>query len=189
MGDDSSQGPSPVVGAVLLVAVAVVVIGGLYSITAIDFGPGGDGSTPVVSEADGRLLLDGNGSTHSTVELTHRAGDNLTVTELELTVSAEGACGKSGRLVNLPAPGGDPSPASEYVRGDDIFETSDDSVTGPIGEDNVSVDGTWSPGETATFRLDGEACPLDTTNEIIVRIRHTPTNAVLTQLRLTAESN
>lgn len=188
MGDDSSQGPSPVVGAILLVAAAVVVLGGLYSITAIDFGPGGDGSTPVVSEADGRLLLDGNGSTGSTVELTHQEGDNLTVSDLELTVSAEAACGSSGRLVNLPASDGDPSPASEYVRGDDIFDTSDDSVTGPIGEDNVSVDGIWSPGETATFRLDGGACPLDTTNEIIVRIRHTPTNAVLTQLRLTAES-
>ncbi len=184
MGDDSSQGPSPVVGAVLLLAVTVVVLGGLYSITAIDFGPGGDESTPTVSAADGRLLLGGDGS-YGTVELTHQEGDNLAVADLELAVSAQAACGKSGRLVNLPAPGGDPSPASEYVRGNDIFDTGDDSLTGPIGENNVT---TWAPGGTATFRIDTEACSLAPGNEILVRLRHAPTDAVLTQQRLTAET-
>ena len=184
MDTGSSRGASPVVVLILLVAVAVVVLGGLYSLTAIDFGPGGNDSTPVVSAAEGRLQV---GDSYSTVELTHQEGDTLTVSDLELTVSAQAACGKSGRLVNLPAPDGDPSPASEYVRGDNIFDTADDSVTGPIGEDNTSVDGTWSPGETATFRIDSEACTLDPSDEIIVRLRHGPTDAVLTQQRLTAE--
>ena len=188
MGNGSSRDGSPVVAVVLLVAVAVLVLGGLYSLTALDFGPGGGESAPTVSESDGRLRLAADGS-YSTVELTHVAGDTLDVSELELVVSAQSACGKSGRLVDLPAPGGDPRPASEYVRGDDIFDTSDDSLTGPIGEDNVTVDGTWPAGETAMFRIDGETCSLDPGNEIIVRISHTPTGAVLTQQRLTAESD
>ncbi|WP_324662348.1 type IV pilin [Haloarcula sediminis] len=187
MGNDSSRDTSPVVAVVLLVAVAVLVLGGLYSLTALDFGPAGDGSAPSVSESDGRLWLAGDGS-YSTVELTHEAGDTLNVSELELVVSAQSACGKSGRLFDLPAPDGDLTPASAYVRGDDIFDTSDDAVTGPIGEDNVTVDGTWSAGETATFRIDSGACSLSPGNEILVRISHAPTGAVLTQQRLTAES-
>lgn len=185
MKNGSSRGASTAVSVLLLVAVAVVVMVALYSVSAIDFGAGSDGSAPVVSEANGTLSIDDDGTENPVVELTHVEGDTLRVENLTLVVTAQAACGKSGRLVNLPAADGDPSPPSEYVRGDDIFDNSDDSLTGPIGEDNVTVDGTWSAGQTATFRLDGEACPLSTSNEVIVRIQHSPTTTVLAQLRLT----
>ena len=189
MSNGSPRAASTAVSVLLLVAGAVVVLVALYSVSAIDFGPGADASAPTVSDASGNLTIDDTGSANPVVELTHVEGDTLEVEDVELVVTAQAACGKSGRLVNLPAPDGDPSPPADYVRGDDIFDNSDDAVTGPIGEDNVTVDGTWSTGETATFRLDGEACPLDTSKEIVVRIQHSPTTTVLAQLRLTPSAD
>ena len=85
------------------------------------------------------------------------------------------AAGKTGRLVNLPAPGGDPVPESEYVRGDDLFDNSYNSVGGPIGE----AGGQWGPGATASFRIAGTPCQVDAGETITVRVVHTPTESVV----------
>jgi len=186
MGNSSSDGPSPVVALLLFAGIAVVVLAAVYSLSAINFGSQSDGTTPVISASNGSLQIDAEGSGNTVVRLTHQEGDTLSVENLTVAVSAQAACGKSGRLVNLPAPGGDPAPESEYVRGDDIFDNSENAVTGPIGEDNVTVNGTWSAGETVTFRIDSEACSIRSNNGIIVRVLHTPTDAVLFQHRLDA---
>lgn len=185
MGQRSSRAVSSVLSTVLLVAV-VVVLAATVSVFVLDIGDGVESEAPVVSQSSGELRADAAGSDDQTVRLTHQVGDTLRVRNLEIAVDAERACGKSGRLVNLPAPGGDPQPTSTYVRGDDLFDNSANSVTGPIGEDGVTVDGTWSAGETATFRIANGACSLSPGERITVRVVHTPSGAVLIEQVLTA---
>jgi flagellin-like protein len=186
MGQHSPRAVASVLSTVLLVAV-VVVLAATVSVFAFDIGAGVDGEAPVVSQSSGTLSADVAGSNDQIVRLTHQAGDTLDVSNLEIAVDASTACGMSGRLVNLPAPGGDPQPTTEYVRGDDLFDNSANSVSGPIGEDGVTVDGRWSAGETATFRIANGACSLSPGDAITVRVVHTPSGAVLIEKTLTAQ--
>jgi len=185
MGQNVSRGVSSVISVLLLVAV-VVVVAATVAVFALDFGSDVEDTAPVVSQSSGELRSDVSGSNDQTVRLTHQAGDTFRVRNIHIVVDAQSACGKTGRLVNLPAPDGDLRPTEDYVRGDDIFDNSYNSVTGPIGEDDRVVDGKWSAGETATFRIASSACGLSTGSEITVRLVHTPTNAVMVKKRLTA---
>lgn len=133
---------------------------------------------PVVGQSSGDLTTqDGNGG--GIVNITHIAGDTLVAADLEIVVDA--ACGKTGRLVNLPAEGDDPNPESEYVRGEDVFDNSANSVSGPIGE----AGGEWTPGETVTFRLASSECALTRGDTITVRVVHTPSRTVVIDQSLT----
>jgi FlaG/FlaF family flagellin (archaellin) len=184
MGSRGSRASATVIGTVLLVAVVVVL-----SATAATYILGASGDTPrpapTVAQSSGEFVPQA-GDSGGVVRITHLGGDTLTVSALEIVVDAQASCGKVGRLVNLPAPGGDPRPTSEFVRGDDIFDNSYNSVSGPIGEDGVSVDGEWSSGETATFRLASTECSLASGETITVRVVHTPTNTVIIRESLTA---
>ncbi|QIO23765.1 type IV pilin [Haloarcula sp. JP-L23] len=179
---------TPVVAVVLLVALVVVLAA---SVTAATVGYASDlrGPAPTVAQSSGefeRYATGGGRYTDQIVRVTHLAGDPLRVADLELVVDASDACGKSGRLVNLPATGDDLRPTDEYVRGDDVFDNAYDAVEGPIGTGDVDDDGTWSAGETAQFRLATSECPLDAGERFTVRLVHTPTGAVLVEESMTA---
>ncbi|SEN47660.1 flagellin (archaellin), FlaG/FlaF family [Halorientalis persicus] len=176
----SSRAVTPVVSNVLLVA-TVVVLAATISVLALGFTEETTETGPVVGESSGNLVTQ-EGYDGGIVRLNHIAGDTLTVSNLEIVVDAQDACDKTGRLVNLPASGGDPVPTSKFVRGDDVFDNSYNSVGGPIGE----ARGEWEAGETATFRLAKSECQLDNGDEIIVRVVHTPTNSVVIKETLTA---
>lgn len=174
------RGLTPVIGVVLLVAVTLLLAA---TVSATVLGATADLTepAPTVAQASGefdRYASGGGRYTEQVIRITHLAGDTLTVSNLELAVDATDACGRSGRLVNLPVPGDDPRPAARYVRGDDIFDNSANSVEGPIGTGDVD-DGEWSAGETAQFRLATSACRLGPGETVTVRVVHTPTNAVL----------
>ncbi|MFC7075190.1 type IV pilin [Haloarcula halophila] len=175
-----SRAVSPVIANILLVAIVVVLTA---TVSVFALGVAGDASQPgpIVGQSSGELLTQ-DGYEGGTVNITHVAGDTLSASTLEIAVDAQDACGKSGRLVNLPASGGDPVPTSEYVRGDDIFDNSYNSVDGPIGE----AGGQWQAGETAIFRIAGTPCQLSSGDTITVRVVHTPTNSVVIRQTLTA---
>ncbi|WP_246308338.1 type IV pilin [Halosimplex rubrum] len=175
----SSRAVSPVIANILMVA-TVVILAATVSVFALGFVDEANQPGPVVGQSSGELLTQ-DGFDGGIVNITHVAGDTLSASALEIAVDAQGACGKSGRLVNLPASGGDPVPTSEYVRGDDIFDNSYNSVGGPIGE----AGGQWQAGETATFRIAGTPCQLDSGDTITVRVVHTPTNSVVIKETLT----
>ena len=172
---------TPVIGVVLLVAVTLLLAA---TVSATVFGATADLTepAPTVAQASGefdRYAAGGGRYTEQVVRITHVAGETLRVSNLELVVDAMDACGQSGRLVNLPVPGDDPRPTERYVRGDDIFDNSANSVEGPIGTGDVDDDGEWSAGETAQFRLATSDCRLESGETVTVRVVHTPTNAVL----------
>jgi len=172
---------SPVVGVVLLVGLTLL-LAATVSATALGFADDLTGAAPTVAQSSGtyeRYASGGGRYTEQVVRVTHEGGDTLTVADIALVVDASDACGKTGRLVNLPAEGDDPRPTSEYVRGDDVFDNAANSVEGPIGTGDVDDDGEWSAGETAQFRLATRACRVDAGDALVVRIVHTPTDAVV----------
>lgn len=176
----ASRGISSVVATILLVAV-VVVLAATLSVFVFGVADDVDEAAPTVAQSSGGLVTQ-DGDSGGIVRLTHEGGDSLTASNLEIVVDAREACGKMGRLVNLPAEGGDPNPTDEYVHGDDVFDNSHNSVGGPIGE----AGGEWEAGETATFRLAKSECPLESGDTITVHVVHTPTNSVVIEQTLTA---
>ena len=177
----SSRAVSSVIATVLMVAI-VVILAATMSAYALGFADDITRPGPLVGQSSGELVSQ-EGNDGGVVRITHIAGDEIRAGDLEIAVDARDACGKSGRLVNLPASGGDPQPTSEYVRGDDIFDNSANSVGGPIGE----ADAVWEPGETATFRLASSECRLNSGDSITVRVVHTPTNSVVIKQTLTTK--
>lgn len=179
-----SRASSSVIGNVLLIAI-VVVLAATVSVYALGVTDGFPDPAPTVAQSSGEFVPQDSGQ-GGVVRITHRGGETLRVADVEIVVDAQAACGKVGRLVNLPASDGDPQPESEFVRGDDVFDNYYNSVSGPIGEDGRTVDGAWSSGETATFRLASSECQLASGEAITVRIVHTPTNTVVIKQTLTA---
>jgi FlaG/FlaF family flagellin (archaellin) len=178
---DADRAVTPVVGVALLVGLVLLLATAVSAATVAVAGDLTD-PAPTVSQTSGeydRYASGGGRYTEQVIRVTHVAGDTLTVSNLELAVDASDACGKAGRLVNLPAAGDDPRPTSEYVRGEDIFDNAANSVEGPIGTGDVDDDGEWSAGETAQFRLSTSECPLEPGDSITVRVVHTPTDAVV----------
>jgi flagellin-like protein len=172
---------SPVVGVVLLVGLTLL-LAATVSATALGFTDQLTGSSPTVVASGGSYerYADGGGRyTGQVIRITHEGGDTLTVADLELAVDASDACGKTGRLVNLPVDGDDPRPTSRYVRGDDVFDNSPNSVEGAIGTGDVDDDGEWSAGETAQFRLATGDCRLDAGDTVVVRLVHVPTGTTI----------
>lgn len=172
---------SPVVGVVVLVGLTLVLAATL-SATAFGLSDELTGTAPTVAGSGGtydRYAGGGGRYDGQVVRITHEGGDTLTVADLALVVDASDACGKTGRLVNLPAEGDDPRPTGRYVRGDDIFDNAANSVEGPIGTGDVDDDGEWSAGETAQFRLATRACRVESGETVVVRIVHAPTDAVV----------
>lgn len=91
---------------------------------------------------------------------------------------------KQARLVNLPeSPVGFGNPDEIKGLNPEIFDTFT-----PDGEKELdtSADGTWSAGETATFRLKKSGCELNHGDTVTVRVVHTPTNSVVIKQTLTA---
>ncbi|WP_254279050.1 type IV pilin [Haloarcula marina] len=182
-GDESgvNRAVTPLVAVVLLVGLTVVLAA---SVTAASVGYAAElrERAPTVSQSAAeyeRYAAGGGRYADHVIRLTHLAGDTLTVADLELVVDASDACGKVGRLVNVPIAGDDPVPTERYVRGDDVFDNSYNAVEGPIGTGDVDDDGEWSAGETAQFRLASGDCPLRDGDRLTVRVVHAPTNAVL----------
>ena len=180
---------TPVIGVVLLLGVALL-LAATVSVTALGYAERLSQPAPTVAQSSGeydRYAGGGGRYTEQVVRITHVAGDTLTVADLEIVVDATEACGKTGRLVELPVAGDDPRPTSRYVRGDDVFDNSADAVEGPIGTGDVDDDGEWSAGETAQFRLAASECRLQPGETITVRVVHTPSDGVVMEATVRAD--
>jgi flagellin-like protein len=172
----AERGQSEVLGEVLLVGVAVVVAA-VLSLGALGFGEEVDEPAPTVAESSGELVADDGGFGNQRVRLYHQAGDPVRVTNVEIAVDASDACGKRGRIVDLPTNTID---ADENVRGADIFDGRSGQAKGALQAD------VYRAGDVFDFRLTSGACELDPGDRITVRIVHTPSGAVLVEERLTA---
>jgi flagellin-like protein len=172
----AERGQSEVLGEVLLVGVAVVVAA-VLSLGALGFGEEVDDPAPTVAESSGELVADDGRFGNQRVRIYHEAGDPVRVENVEIAVDASDACGKRGRIVNLPTNTID---ADENVRGPDIFDGRTGQAKGAL-DDEV-----FAAGDVFDFRLTSGTCELDPGDRITVRVVHTPSGAVIVEARLTA---
>lgn len=121
---------SPVVGAVLLVAVTVVLalsVGAALTVPDLEAAPTVSLSVTADAEAD-------------RIALTHEGGDSLDVTDLSLTIEVDGT----------PLDEQPPVP----------FFAADGFEGGPTGPFNTESSNDWRAGETAGLRLADTNAPL-----------------------------
>lgn len=168
---------SPVLATVLLVAVAVVVAavtaGYAFDVAGSVSEPG-----PTVGETDGRLLADQPGSGDQVLRLTHVAGDEIPVADLEVAVDARDACGKQSRIVDPPTN----TLGSANVEGADIFDYTSPEA-GVLEPDGGGV---WRPGTVIQFRVASTECTISPGDQVTVRVVHVPSETVAAATTFTA---
>jgi flagellin-like protein len=172
-----NRGVSPVVGTILLVAV-VVILAAVLGAFAFGFGSTANDVAPFVAESSGEFQSDVAGGGDQIVTLTHEGGDSVDVSLIQIRVSFS-EHEEVGRLVNLPAEGDDPQPTDEYVRGDDVFDNSANSVSGSIGTEPPDTDGQWSVGDTIQFRIASGAVSVSSGETVVVEIIHSPSDSII----------
>jgi FlaG/FlaF family flagellin (archaellin) len=104
---------------------------------------------------------------------------------MEVVVDASDACGKQGRLVNLPVPSGGNDIEQSNIEGDDIFDERAYGFNGVPGP-NAIHRSEYAVGEQIAFRITGGSCSITQGDEITVRVVHIPTNSVIIKETLTA---
>lgn len=184
----STRAVSSVVSVLLLVAV-VVVLAATVSVFTLGIAetqsPG-----PVINQSSGEIIADRPGADDQKVRITHVAGDTVAVFALEIAVQA---CGRSARLVNLPAPTTRAVSTRTFFPLDEgNFEGNQPLLSeGTVGQSWDSVvlheDTTnrFRAGTTIAFRINNDACSLDTSDQVDVRVIHTPTNSIPIRKELT----
>ncbi|MDY6775327.1 MAG: type IV pilin [Halobacteria archaeon] len=173
-GERAGRAVSPAVGVVLLVAITVL-IAGITMVLASEYGSYLNEPAPMVGESSGELVHNidtEGGEDDQIVRLRHISGDPIDVSEIEIQVDATDACGKTARIVDLPTN----TLGSDNYEGDDIFDYNSPEG-GELDED--VTDGTWSPGETARFRITSGECEINSGDEVDVRVVHKPTSSVI----------
>jgi flagellin-like protein len=175
----AERGQSEVLGEVLLVGVAIVVAA-VLSLGALGFGEEVDDPAPTIAESSGELRAFQDGSDEQRVRIYHEAGDPVRSENVEIAVDASDACGKRGRIVDLPTK----ILTAENLRGDAVmFDQSGAGFEGALETERFTA------GDRIDFRLkkaEGDGCVLDPGDRITVRVVHTPSGAVLIEERLTA---
>ncbi|RCU47651.1 type IV pilin [Haloplanus salinus] len=182
-GSGRSRASSTVIGNVLLIAV-VVVLAGTASAYVFGVTDGSPDPAPTVAQSTGELVPQA-GNDGGIVRITHRGGDTLRVADIEVAVDATDACGKRGRLVDLPVDGfGGNAIGSSNIEGDDIFDERPSYLGGP--DPGALGQSTYTSDERLRFRIPERDCSIDDGARVTVRVVHTPTNAVVVERTLTA---
>jgi len=175
---DANRAVAPIISTILIVAI-VVILAAVISVFVLDFGERTTESGPTVGESSGTFEAFQSGSDEQIVRIRHVAGDTLDIETLEVVVDASDACGKTGRIVNLPLGSVGASNTINHgnVEGDDIF---DNRRGGGSAVDHGALDAeTYTAGDVIRFRIPDTDCTVQQDESLTVRIVHTPTNTVV----------
>jgi Uncharacterized protein conserved in archaea len=162
----------------------VVILASTISVFTLAFTEDANQPGPIVGQSSDELVPQ-DGSDGGIVRINHIAGDTIQVSNMQVIVDASDACGKQGRLVNLPVPSGGNDIDQSNIEGDDIFDQRAygfDAVPGP----NTIHRSEYAAGEQIAFRVTGGSCSINQGDAITVRVAHTPTNSVVIKETLTA---
>ncbi len=179
---DSERSVSPVIAVVLTAALAIVLSVTIGAFVLSDGGGGDiDDPSPVLSMEIDREPVDTNVGGNERIIISHRGGDTVQLSNLEITTKA--ICfdsstlkktTKTGSLVNLPAsfPGIN---NDTNVNGDKIYETAGGVLSGRI----VKSGQKWTAGQRLSFQIDQTACDVREGALTRVEVIHKPSNTVL----------
>jgi FlaG/FlaF family flagellin (archaellin) len=177
MDSSTDRALSSVVGVVTLVALVVVLATGVLAGGMAMASLGDPPPSATVAAEDTTAACVGCGSSDQRLRLTHRSGDELPMTEIELVLVAPGH--DPARVVDLPLSNN--CLGDGHVEGPDIFDGRCGRVAGPLTAVGTDSDGTWSAGETLVVRLRKGAVRLADGDEVTVRVVHAPSGSVVTE--------
>ena len=179
----ADRGASSVIGVILMVAV-VVILAAIVSVAAFGFVNDISEPAPNVADTTGEFEAGGNLG-EQVVRITHIAGEDVALNELEIVVRASGKSMSDTevRLVNLP-----PSLSTFDTNS---YEGNDGLASGFGVSDGVLFDdsSSWGAGQTIKFRIPVGAAdfrdpPVGSNpdaDELEVTIVHTPSGTVISQ--------
>lgn len=180
----TDRGVSPVIGVILMVAIAVILAA---VVGAFVLGLAGENEepAPVVSAEIDRGITDNSppleGGTRK-LSISNEAGDTVPVSELRIVTEAQcfdSSTGtittKRGELHNLPVTGSSISD-DENVDGDKIFVTKPGSTRGAMaGGEN------WQTGDSLVFHIDNDECQLLSESRTDIQVIHEPSNSLIAE--------
>lgn len=170
------RGVSPVIGVVLMLAVAVFLAAAVGS-TVIGAAAGIHEPTPTVAHSTGDFVTGPSGGCgDNTVRIRHAGGDPVPADELAIAVDLPDT---DARLVDLPVSGTALS-ASNTDDPDNVVY--DYCVGGVIANGGQR----WSAGRAITFQLNAGGGTVEPGDRIELRVVHTPSNGILAAVELTA---
>lgn len=177
---------SSVIGVVLMVAVTVVLAAAIGSF-ALQFAGTNQNPAPQVANADAELVADISGGGDQVVRITHRGGDTVEVSNLDIVVSFSDSS-KRSRLVGIPT---DKIEPGDYD-GADIWDGRNGIGTGGAlaPSDPDGADREWSSGEFIEFRITSTSggVSLSPGDRVYVKIVHEPSGEVIVDRTLTGSS-
>ena len=166
----------------------VVILAATISVFALGFTDEANQPGPVVGQSSGEFVGDNGGSNNQIIRITHIAGDSISVSNMEVVVSA---CGETARVVNLPAERFTPT----FIPFDDTVNFEGETsllsegkggqfwTAGVLHEDTSN---TFNSGKSFELRIATGRCKVDSGDEVQVQVVHTPTNSVVIKETLTA---
>ena len=180
----TERGVSPAISVLLMAAVALILAA---AVGAFVLGLGEETQEPapvVTAELDREEITGVGGITSGSerIELSHRAGDSVSLTDV--SVNTEARCfddalltedTKRGGLINLPV---DSSSGiqSNNIQGNNIFQGGGGAVESPL---SGSTDKTWESGETLVYHVDASKCDVPDTGTVTVEVIHEPSNSII----------
>lgn len=182
----SCRGVAPVIAVILAVAI-VVVLAAAIAVPFFGLTENLEESPPNVVDTTGEFEP---GVEDQFVQITHVAGDDVDVEEIEIIVQASGPGNNlpnEARLVNLPSDGQGESISNEDIQGDNLIGSSPGDASVIIVEDSNE----WGAGDTIEFKINVDASgegadfrdPAESqsteADELEVAIIHTPSNAII----------
>lgn len=185
-----SRAVAPVVSTIILVGV-VAILAATISVIVVGFGEDLDDPAPTVGQASGEFV-GGTGSTNQVVRISHIAGDNVDVSEIEITVTAPQCDVDKARIVNLPVQGSFSGFDVQY--GSDLIDqTGKRFAAWEFGVLHADTDNVFESGSFFEFRLNSRQANcgpggggFTAGDRVTVRVVHTPTDAVIIEEELRA---
>jgi|GEM_PF-331307 flagellin-like protein len=178
MGEDRAV--SPVIGVVLMVAVTALLAA---TVGSFFLGLGGEQSeaAPQVAKSDGELIRNDSIRFDQRVIITHRGGEAVQVSDLEIQVSFSGHSEQS-TLTGVPT---DSIDSSDY-EGDDVWDGRTGGIGGALASnEDPGRDGMWTSGEALKFRI--AHLTLDDGETVTVTVVHQPSKKILFESELTVK--
>jgi len=172
---------TPVISTILMVAI-VIVLAATTSVFFFGVTEDINEPAPIVADTTGEFELETDGfRTNQIVRITHQAGEDIAVEEIEIGVRASGpSLDTEARLVDLPA-------TDRYITGNIQGNSGlidSDSAIVPMRIITDNGPSTWSAGRTIQFRIGTSEADFregGNADELEVIIVHTPSDAIISK--------
>jgi flagellin-like protein len=182
--DQQDRAVSSVIATILMIAIAVLLAAAI-SVSFLDVAEDLREPAPNVAQTTGEFEP---GADDQVVRITHIAGDNVPVEEIEIVVRASGPGDDlplEARLVDLPSDGRGTKIDDANIEGDDFLDQGTDTDDQIIVVEDSNI---WEAGDTIQFVIAVDADfrdpPVESDNEadtLEVIIVHTPSNSILSE--------